>query len=263
MAELRASYSYRLDTSNLPFHVSVNETTFLYNPWSITTLGKNYAVLHGKGIKGEPWQPITAGKITGISMYKNDNFFCSLSGVSFSAPDYFTWKTKSNREIGEDLLAGSDSISGSLKADVLDGFRGNDTIRGDAGYDRLIGNAGNDTLSGEAGRDTLTGGSGRDKFVFDTEPMLSSLDRVTDFTRGEDRFYLSRSVFKDIGLKGALEKGIFRSATAAQDSTDRILYNKKTGVLSFDPDGNGALGQVAFAAVDKGLALATKDFYIL
>src|SRR5437879_6516650 len=84
---------------------------------------------------------------------------------------------------------GDDDIRGTSGCDSLSGGDGNDLLRAEGGADTLDGGAGNDTLSGGRGADLLTGGSGSDTFlisgrVTDTQ---DGLDRITDFTHGEDR----------------------------------------------------------------------------
>ncbi|MFB2550944.1 calcium-binding protein [Ensifer soli] len=97
------------------------------------------------------------------------------------------------------LLAGGgdDKVKAGAGNDVVDGFTGNDTLAGGAGDDVLYGGDGNDSLDGGAGRDVLVGGPGNDTltggtladiFVFD---KLSGLDRVTDFQGGTDKLDLT------------------------------------------------------------------------
>ncbi|WP_268995444.1 calcium-binding protein [Microvirga roseola] len=242
---------------------SVTATVVTFTKWQIRTIGRDQTVLYGTGIKAEPWQPITGGTINSIAMHKNDNLLCSISGISVSAPKYFTWKHKSNLEIPQTFFARGDTMHGSSSGDTLSGFTGSDRIFGETGSDKLIGGSGNDLLNGGMGKDTLTGGSGEDGFALDIEPVPSKFDRITDFTRGEDLIRLHRSAFKEIGAKGELARSAFWSGTKAHDSTDRIVYNKKTGALHFDPDGSGPLSKVTFAILDKGFSLKATDFLVV
>jgi Ca2+-binding RTX toxin-like protein len=84
---------------------------------------------------------------------------------------------------------GDDDLKGTSGCDSLSGGDGNDLLTAQGGADTLDGGAGNDTLSGGRGADLLTGGSGSDTFliqgrVTDTQ---DGLDRISDFTHGEDR----------------------------------------------------------------------------
>lgn len=87
---------------------------------------------------------------------------------------------------------GNDTIFGNAKSNRLEANLGNDLIDGGAGSDTLNGEGGSDRLIGGQGFDTLTGGAGRDLFIFNQNDLaFFSADRITDFTRGEDRIDLS------------------------------------------------------------------------
>ncbi|RBO54292.1 hypothetical protein DSD19_02550 [Rhodovulum sp. BSW8] len=64
----------------------------------------------------------------------------------------------------------------------------NDTIIGSKENNSINGGAGNDILMGFEGSDVLTGGAGADQFVFMQD---KSVDRVMDFTDGEDMLVFS------------------------------------------------------------------------
>ena len=49
----------------------------------------------------------------------------------------------------------------------------------------------------------------------------------------------------------ALNAGFFQVNPAAADANDYIVYNKATGVLSYDNDGNGAHAAIAFAVLQQ------------
>jgi Ca2+-binding RTX toxin-like protein len=100
----------------------------------------------------------------------------------------------------------------------------------------------------------LTGGSGNDIFVFNTPLSPSSstntnLDTITDFVTG-DKIQISRTVFAAFASTGigAISKDDFYiiNTTTSQDSTDKLLYNKADGYLSYDPDGFGGNSPIKF-----------------
>jgi serralysin len=62
---------------------------------------------------------------------------------------------------------------------------------------------------------------------------------------------------------GALAPGAFRTAAAAADADDRIVYNSGTGALLFDVDGLGGAAGVQFATLSTGLALTASDFTVI
>ena len=74
-------------------------------------------------------------------------------------------------------------------------------------------------------------------------------------------FTLDSSVF--VGLSaGALDGGSFVIGKAAVDAADRIVYDKNTGSLLFDSDGDGDAAAIRFAIVSGGRPLAADDFLI-
>ena len=92
---------------------------------------------------------------------------------------------------------GPDSLKGGAGGNLIDGGDGNDVIAGAGGGDTLVGGAGNDTLQGGRGGDVLTGGDGADTFLMSGGRVTASeasVDRITDFTHGEDRLGFGKQV---------------------------------------------------------------------
>jgi Ca2+-binding RTX toxin-like protein len=149
------------------------------------------------------------------------------------------------------------------------GTSGNDPIYGKGGNDALFGGDGNDWLFGGTGKDALTGGAGKDVFFFDTKPNKSTnIDTIKDFKVKDDSIYLENAIFKTIGKgsatkPGALKSGYFYAGTKAHDKDDRLIYNKKTGALSYDADGTGSQAQVQIAKLSKNLKMTHKDFFVI
>jgi Ca2+-binding RTX toxin-like protein len=135
------------------------------------------------------------------------------------------------------------------------------TLKGGKRADVLVGGDGNDYLNGGLGKDKLTGGEGQDVFAFTSRLGAGNLDRVLDFGP-EDTLVLSSKIFKGLA-KGGLAKGAFRIGSKAIDENDHILFNRKTGVLSFDADGSGTEHEaVAFAKLATK-TLSAQDFLII
>lgn len=136
---------------------------------------------------------------------------------------------------------------------------------GEAGADTLVGGAGSDLLDGGLAADILLGGAGADSFRFSTALGLGNVDWVRDFDVDDDLFLLDSRIFDGIGGEGALSYGAFHesSSGAAQDASDRVIYDTDNGILSYDADGSGAGDAVRFARVSVGLNLAADDFYII
>jgi Ca2+-binding RTX toxin-like protein len=62
--------------------------------------------------------------------------------------------------------------------------------------------------------------------------------------------------------RGRLTDAAFYRGTEAHDSSDRIIYDRATGALYFDPDGDGAAAQVQFARMIPKVGLKNDDFIV-
>jgi Ca2+-binding RTX toxin-like protein len=172
-----------------------------------------------------------------------------------------TGTTNGGQIIGEAATAGlvniDETIRGNSKSNTLKGFEGND---------KLYGNGGNDKLYGGTGNDQLNGGAGKDAFYFDTLPhSRSNKDKIQDFNVVDDVIRLDNAVFSNVGRDGALKASAFWSNNTgkAHDRSDRIIYDKDSGILYYDADGSGKGAAVAFATISKHLSLTYKDFYVV
>jgi Ca2+-binding RTX toxin-like protein len=130
-----------------------------------------------------------------------------------------------------------------------------------------VGVVGNDRMFGGAGNDSMSGGVGHDAFVFNT-PLnpTTNKDTITDFANvagNNDGFQLDNAVFAKLGAVGALTGAFFRLGAAAVDGNDYIVYNKATGALSYDPNGNIAGGAIQFAALTNKPTLGVGDFTVI
>ena len=149
------------------------------------------------------------------------------------------------------------------------GTSGSDKLLGTDGADQILGNAGADYLYGRGGADQLAGGAGKDKFVFDSA-FDGNIDEVLDFNPAEDVFYLDNAVFTKLtGGSPSSPRKIFGTnledgaGARANDANDYIIYDKTTGYLSYDADGNGAGGAITFAHLQPGLDLAAANFFVI
>jgi Ca2+-binding RTX toxin-like protein len=173
----------------------------------------------------------------------------------------------------EALSAGkSISLTGNTKANILvghvgknslKGMNGNDILEGRGGNDKIDGGAGNDRIHGGLGSDNLTGGAGRDTFHFDTA-LGGGIDRIVAFSTRDDRIALDGDIFTALAGSSRLASSAFYIGSSAKAADDRIIYNKSTGALSYDADGNGATAAaVRFATLDRNLKLTASDFLIV
>ncbi len=140
----------------------------------------------------------------------------------------------------------------------------NNVIGGNGASNSLNGGGGIDSLAGGVGNDTLTGGLDADTFRFgSTLNATTNRDTITDFsvTQG-DRIELENSVFTALPTTGTLASTAFVIGASATTASHRILYSSSTGLLSYDRDGNGAAGAIAFARLTSGLALTNASFTV-
>ena len=151
-------------------------------------------------------------------------------------------------------LTGSSNINatGNSLKNTLIGNSDNNTLDGGSGNDKMIGGLGNDTMIGGSGKDTLTGGTGSDTFVFDTTLNSSTnRDTITDFSHNDDTIQLSKSVMSALGALGTLSVNDFKLSTQTLDSSDRIIYNQRSGTLFYDADGSGSSAALQIAILDS------------
>jgi Ca2+-binding RTX toxin-like protein len=62
---------------------------------------------------------------------------------------------------------------------------------------------------------------------------------------------------------GKLSKDAFWSGAEAHDGSDRIIYNKATGALLYDPDGDGAKAAIQIATLLKNKLVTAADFFVI
>ncbi|MFZ2725739.1 MAG: calcium-binding protein [Methylococcaceae bacterium] len=154
------------------------------------------------------------------------------------------------------------NLTGNTADNTLTGNNGKNVLNGSTGRDSLFGGAGNDTLMGGVGNDQLKGDVGKDVFKFDVTPNTANADSISDFKVVDDTIQLKATAFKGL-VKGTLAISDFVVATAAIDNTDHIIYNKGTGVVYFDDDGNGAHAAVPIVTLSANLGLTNTDFVVI
>jgi serralysin len=173
---------------------------------------------------------------------------------------------------GDDILFGTDrndKIKGGAGDDYIRGGAGRDLLFGEEGKDALIGGNGRDILNGGAGDDILTGGKGHDRFVFgDGKPFKATslgVDRINDFTPGEDLIGLSRATF-NLGKQDFVNN--FATVTddaSAESNAAAIIYNTSNGKLFHNTNGvDAGFGDGAqFASLFGQPALSGQDFKLI
>ena len=196
---------------------------------------------------------------------------------------------QSQSNAGDDDLVHSTASAYTLPTNVehliIDGkSKGNATgnildnkLTGNMAVNVLSGLAGNDTLDGGSGNDMLTGGDGADTFIFSGGIKGNkNIDTIKDFVHGQDKIYLSADIFSKLADAVGFKSGNAPQSLAkadshylvsvakvkAVDANSYLLYDTKTGVLSYDEDGNGKLVASSFVTLTGKPTLTLDDFWI-
>lgn len=202
-----------------------------------------------------PIQPTPAPGIQQVGTGENDRFLGTVGN------DVFKGKGGKDRAEGRD---GEDLLVGGAGNDKLFGENGNDRIKGGNGRDRIVGGNGSDELMGGKDIDNLQGGAGADLFTY-TNPKDGGKkgDKIRGFDVTEDRFVFKGNAF-DGSVKGdrTLRKKHFTIGSRAKRANHLFIYNDASGLLSFDPDGNGTEKAFKLARLDSGLDFDQTSIFI-
>ena len=166
--------------------------------------------------------------------------------------------------------AGNDIVYGGQGADEIDGGDGGDVLFGGQDSDSIRGGAGNDWIAGDQGADCLSGGVGSDTFSFNgygnPENTVEEIggDTITDFTTGEDKIALDRTVFSAIGDTLEAVEFLKTDNVAGASSAEliKLIYNPETGELIYNPT-SAANDEVVVATLEGNPDLNLGDFEIL
>lgn len=146
---------------------------------------------------------------------------------------------------------------------------------GTSARNTLAGKKGDDTINGKSNRDVLVGGAGEDTFVFDTKLSKSNIDTIKDFKAKDDAIWLDKDLFKANkafynSVKNATEdspiklnKSFFVLGENAKGRNDLFIYDKKSGLLSFDKNGSDAGGLVEIAKFSNKAAVSHLDIFFV
>jgi Ca2+-binding RTX toxin-like protein len=146
----------------------------------------------------------------------------------------------------------------------LTGNNLNNTLTGNAASNIIKGAGGNDVVNGGAGNDSLYGGTGNDAFIFNTAlSSISNRDKVFDFDPRYDTIKLENTIFRALTSAGTLNSAYFTLGSSAKDSNDYIGYNKTTGDVWYDYNGNKAGGHVSFASIGVNKSVTYADFIVI
>ncbi len=191
----------------------------------------------------------------------NDTYYVDSAGDKVTETSFGGTMDRVYTTVSYTLAAHVENLYSSGTTSIsLTGTTRNNTIYGNSGANKINGGYGNDILKG---------GLGKDAFIFNTKlSSKSNLDRIKDFNVKDDSVYLDKAIFKKLGSGSMsspkkLSSSFFTVGDKAKDGNDYVIYNKSTGVLSYDADGSGSGGSVAVAKLSKNLAMTSSDIYII
>ena len=94
--------------------------------------------------------------------------------------------------------------------------------------------------------------------------VLVPVKRVVDFNVKDDTIQLDDAVYSALAL-GPLAQDAFHKSKVgvAHDADDRIIYDKDSGRIFYDADGDGVGVGLLIATIGKNLSLTYKDFEIV
>jgi len=194
---------------------------------------------------------------TGNDVYWVDNKFDVVTeSANEGADEVFTTITYTLGANVEylTLAANSGAINGTGNGlnNTINGNEVANTLNGGEGDDILNGGDGNDNLIGGLGSDLLDGGLGLDAFRFNAALGPTNVDTIENFVVADDVIQLDHLIFTALPkVKGkfVVTDAAFVIGDAAQDASDRIIYNDVTGALLYDADGTGGTAAVQFATL--------------
>ncbi|MCC0807891.1 calcium-binding protein [Methylobacterium sp. W2] len=121
-------------------------------------------------------------------------------------------------------------------------------------------------LNGGLGDDILKGGAGADIFFFNTALGAGNVDRIVDFAAIDDTLRLENGIFTALTKAGTLAAGAFKdlgAAGAVLDADDRVLYDSRTGAVSYDADGSGSADALQFALLTTRPVITFQDILVV
>jgi Ca2+-binding RTX toxin-like protein len=78
----------------------------------------------------------------------------------------------------------------------------------------------------------------------------------------QDSLHLENAIFTRLAVQAHLSSAYFRAASHALDRNDYIVYNRATGGLFYDANGNGAGGEIQFALFSNKPVLTASEFAV-
>lgn len=102
--------------------------------------------------------------------------------------------------------------------------------------------------------------------VSSVRSLPTSSDKIYDFVAAFDTIALENAIFTAFAAaanNAAISAASFWTGSVAHDDTDRIIYNRSSGALIYESNGNAAGGAGKFATLVPKLILTFEDFVVL
>jgi Ca2+-binding RTX toxin-like protein len=89
-------------------------------------------------------------------------------------------------------------------------------------------------------------------------------DQIVDFVPGQNKLTLGQFWFSSLPIGGTVASNHFVAAAGAvaADADDFLIYDTATGLLSYDPDGNGPQAAIGFVELVGMPALTGADIQV-
>jgi hypothetical protein len=182
----------------------------------------------------------------GISGYLNDSYDANVaaSGTTGAMGNYSLQFGFSSVDANEMSLetASTEQLDREADIDPITGLASNDSLIEDEDLDLLINDAGGDRYS--------------------IQSQNKEVNYLSDFSPTTDTISISSAGFDGELSEGLLDDSQFRLGTMALDESDRFIFNRANGILSYDSDGTGAIAPSAIASLDPGLSLSNANIFI-
>ena len=194
-----------------------------------------------------------------VSRFEDEgiNFVSNKRGLTFDVRDLPTGTQRGDQfEVVRLGTQAGDRLSASdpSRPYYINAGGGDDNVTGGKANDFLVGGAGNDMFVIDAGRYSGMSSGSR---------ASAGIDTILDFSPADDTIQLGKEIFRNL-TQGFLNPDAFSSSGAATLASHRIIYDQTTGGLSYDADGSGLGGSVAFATLmTKPANVTAADFLVI
>lgn len=166
---------------------------------------------------------------------------------------------------GEFSSLGAATLLYSDNSTKLYPAKNNVSIAYDTIIENAIGSNQDDKIIGNSVANQLTGSLGKDSFVFASKLNDFNVDKITDFNIADDSLLLDRTIFKALNSGNVLtaqELFVSANATAAENATQRVIFNTAQQSLYYDADGVGGENAMLFALLPNVASLNAGQIFI-